>query len=90
MDFIFRKQFKMEEKKKLHFSTVEEYLALQPESVRVILEQLRQVIKKAAPEAEELISYKMPAYKFHGNAGLVCCIQKPLRVICFAKSDTSQ
>ena len=27
---------------------------------------MRQAIKKAAPGAEELISYQMPAYKYHG------------------------
>ena len=27
---------------------------------------MRQAIKKAAPAAEELISYRMPAYKYHG------------------------
>lgn len=30
------------------------------------MEQLRTVIKKAAPEADELISYQMPAYKYQG------------------------
>lgn len=45
------------------FNTVDEYLAAQPEPQRSILEQLRQVIKKAAPEALEVISYSMPAYK---------------------------
>lgn len=31
-----------------------------------MLEQIREIIIKAAPKAEELISYKMPAYKYHG------------------------
>jgi uncharacterized protein YdhG (YjbR/CyaY superfamily) len=30
------------------------------------LEQLRSTIKKTVPDAEEVISYKMPAYKLHG------------------------
>ncbi len=46
--------------------TVDEYLALQPEAVRIQLEKVRQLIKKTAPEAEETISYQMPMYKFHG------------------------
>ena len=45
---------------------VEEYIALQPPKVQEILEKLRQAIKKAAPQAEEGISYTMPAYKYHG------------------------
>lgn len=48
------------------FNTVDEYLAAQPDVLRATLEHLRQVIKKAAPEAQELISYSMPAYKYLG------------------------
>ena len=48
------------------FKTVEEYLAAQPEATRAPLEKLRQIIKKAAPEAAEVISYSMPAYKYLG------------------------
>jgi uncharacterized protein YdhG (YjbR/CyaY superfamily) len=46
--------------------SVDQYIALQPTEVREKLEKLRQVIMKAAPNAEEVISYMMPAYKFHG------------------------
>jgi len=45
---------------------VNAYLAIQPENVRVILEKLRRTIKAAAPGAEELISYQMPAFRYHG------------------------
>jgi uncharacterized protein YdhG (YjbR/CyaY superfamily) len=48
------------------FSTIDEYIALQPGEVRPGLEEIRQVIKKNAPEAEESISYQMPAFKLHG------------------------
>ncbi len=43
-----------------------DYLAIQPEPIRSRLEMLDNCIKKAAPQAEELISYQMPAFKFHG------------------------
>jgi uncharacterized protein YdhG (YjbR/CyaY superfamily) len=33
---------------------------------RLKLEEIRQIIKKAAPNAQEIISYKMPAYKQNG------------------------
>lgn len=49
--------------KKTIAENIDEYIALQPEAVRPVLEQLRQTIRKAAPEAEEIISYQMPAYK---------------------------
>lgn len=48
------------------FKTVDEYLSTLPPKVRKLLTILRKAIKQAAPEAEELISYNMPAYKFHG------------------------
>jgi uncharacterized protein YdhG (YjbR/CyaY superfamily) len=47
--------------------TVEEYLAALPPGERVVLEELRGVIRSAAPEAEELISYRIPLYKQHGH-----------------------
>ena len=43
--------------------TVEEYLDAQPESVRAKLEELRSVIRAAAPGATEGISYGVPAFK---------------------------
>ena len=38
----------------------------QSSEVQILLNQIRQTIKKAAPEAEEVISYNMPAFKYHG------------------------
>jgi uncharacterized protein YdhG (YjbR/CyaY superfamily) len=48
------------------FKTVDEYLSTQPPKVKNLLSAFRKTIKQAAPEAEELISYNMPAFKFHG------------------------
>ncbi len=45
---------------------VDEYIASFPQEIKLRLEQIRQAIKKATPAAEELISYQMPAYKYHG------------------------
>jgi uncharacterized protein YdhG (YjbR/CyaY superfamily) len=42
------------------------YISAFPEDIRVLLEQLREAIKKAAPEAEETIAYQMPAFKQSG------------------------
>lgn len=50
----------------ISFSTVDEYIALQPPSLREGLTLLRETIRMAAPEAEETISYQMPTFKFHG------------------------
>ena len=46
--------------------TVDEYLAGLPEAERVVLEELRRTIRAAAPEAEEVISYRIPIYKLYG------------------------
>ncbi|GAL85630.1 PF08818 domain protein [Sporocytophaga myxococcoides] len=48
------------------FKTVDEYISSFPPEVRPILEKLRQTIIKAAPKAEEVISYNMPAFKLNG------------------------
>jgi uncharacterized protein YdhG (YjbR/CyaY superfamily) len=53
-------------KQKVKPASVEEYIAAQPLEARAILKKLRQTIKKAAPGAEEVISYSMPAFKLHG------------------------
>ncbi len=39
-------------------STIDEYIAMYPPKVRTILERVRQTIRKAAPDAEERISYR--------------------------------
>lgn len=45
---------------------VDDYIAAFPVETRVLLEELRSAIIKAAPEADEVISYQMPAYKLNG------------------------
>ena len=45
---------------------IDTYIELQSENTRIILSEIRQTIKKAVPEAEELISYQMPAFRYHG------------------------
>jgi uncharacterized protein YdhG (YjbR/CyaY superfamily) len=48
-------------------ASVEAYLAACPEDSRAALEHLRALIKAAAPEATETISYQMPAFRAHGR-----------------------
>lgn len=50
----------------IKFKTVDEYLSAFPASTKKILQQVRKTIKQAAPNAEELISYNMPAFKLNG------------------------
>jgi uncharacterized protein YdhG (YjbR/CyaY superfamily) len=46
--------------------SVDEYIALQPLTSRETLERVRGAIRKALPKAEEVISYKIPAYEING------------------------
>ena len=48
------------------FKTIDVYIATFPKNVQSILEELRQAIRESAPEAEEAISYQMPAFKLNG------------------------
>jgi uncharacterized protein YdhG (YjbR/CyaY superfamily) len=45
---------------------IDEYLAAAPEEVRPVLEKLRRTIRAAVPNAEEVISYQIPMFKYHG------------------------
>jgi uncharacterized protein YdhG (YjbR/CyaY superfamily) len=47
-------------------NTVGEYLSALPTRVRDRVESLRKTISHAAPQAEEVISYNMPAFKWKG------------------------
>lgn len=42
---------------------IDAYIAAAPVSVRPILKRIRATIRKAAPDAEEVISYRMPAFR---------------------------
>ena len=52
---------------KQKFNTVDEYIAGFSENIQILLEQVRTVIKQAAPQAAESISWEMPAYKLNGK-----------------------
>lgn len=47
---------------------IDEYIAGFPKDVQKILEQIRATIKKAAPEAQETISYAIPTFKHKGRS----------------------
>lgn len=48
-------------------TVIDNYIVQFPEDVQVLLNEIRKVIKEAAPEATEKISYQMPTFYFHGN-----------------------
>jgi len=51
---------------KRQLTNIDEYISGFPEDIQEILQKLRQVIKESAPEAQEVISYSMPAFKQNG------------------------
>ena len=51
---------------KKQYKNIDEYIAGFPENIQSILQNLRRVIHEAAPEAQETISYSMPAFKQNG------------------------
>ena len=48
------------------FTTVSEYISSLPAATKPIAKEMRAIIKKAAPGAEEVISYNIPAFKLNG------------------------
>ncbi len=48
---------------------VNKYISNLPIEQQIALERVRQIIKNTVPEAQEYLSYKMPAYHFHGMIG---------------------
>src|SRR5215467_1806741 len=48
------------------YRTVDEYLSRLPKTAKDNVEGLRKTIRRAAPQAEEVISYNMPAFKWNG------------------------
>ncbi len=46
--------------------TIDEYISAFSPEVRAILRRVRQVVRSAAPDAQEAISYRIPAFKLNG------------------------
>ncbi len=48
--------------------STDEYISSFPAATQILLQEVRETIKSAAPNANESISYGMPAYKLNGKA----------------------
>jgi uncharacterized protein YdhG (YjbR/CyaY superfamily) len=48
---------------KKQYTTIDQYIARFPRDVQAILEKIREIVHKATPEAEEVISYAIPAFR---------------------------
>ena len=49
------------------FTSVDEYIDSQPDTVQPVLNRVRSTLRRALPRAEEVISYQIPAYKLQGR-----------------------
>jgi len=52
---------------KIKHGNVDDYISDFPEAIQSVLEEIRDTIRKAAPDALEMISYGIPAFKFKGK-----------------------
>ena len=57
-------------------ASVDAYIAGFPPEVRAVLRKMRATIRKAAPEAEEKISWGMPAYALDGMLTFFAAFEK--------------
>ena len=45
---------------------IDDYISKFPDDVQAALQKVRETIRRAAPDAQEVISYQMPAFRQHG------------------------
>ncbi len=48
------------------FTTPDQYISSFSKEVQAVLKKVRSTIQKAVPDAEEVISYNIPAFKYRG------------------------
>lgn len=48
-------------------SIIDDYISNFPEETQRVLNQIQEIIREAAPEAEETISYQIPTFKLNGK-----------------------
>jgi len=70
--------------------SVDEYLKSLPDKQRDTLEKVRQSIMTAAPKAEEVISYRIPTYKYNGPLVHFMAGENHLSFIAVSKSITQK
>jgi len=52
---------------KIKFETIDQYVKSYPKDIQKKLQEVRRTINKAAPAADEAISYQIPTFKLDGN-----------------------
>ena len=68
--------------------TIDEYIGSFSPAVQAILEEIRSVVRKAAPGAEETISYRMPAFRLNGILVYFAAFKKHIGLYPPIRGDT--
>lgn len=69
------------------FATIDDYLETVSPDVRSILEQIRTIVKRTVPTAEETISYQIPAFKLNRPFIYFAAFKKHLGIYPPVKGD---
>jgi uncharacterized protein YdhG (YjbR/CyaY superfamily) len=56
--------------------TIDEYIALFPKDIQNKLQEIRLIIRKSSPGAEEIINYQIPTFRYYGNLVHFAAYQK--------------
>ncbi len=67
--------------------TIDEYIAAFPPDAQSILGKIRLMIREAAPQAEEKISYKMPAFTLDGDLIYFAAFKKHIGIFPPVRGD---
>lgn len=51
---------------KTDYKTIDEYQSVFPAELQERMQTIREIVHKVAPEAEEMISYQIPCFKYKG------------------------
>jgi uncharacterized protein YdhG (YjbR/CyaY superfamily) len=69
--------------------TVDDYIATFAPDIQVVLEKIRQTVKAAAPDAEETISYRIPAFRLNGMLVYFAAFKKHIGLYPPVRGDDS-
>lgn len=64
------------EKRKKHYRSIDEYIQSFPGNVQKKLTELRKLVREQAPQAQEKITYQIPAFFLNGNLVLFAAFSK--------------
>jgi uncharacterized protein YdhG (YjbR/CyaY superfamily) len=68
---------------------MDDYIATFAPDIQAILQRIRQTVKAAAPDAEETISYRMPAFKLNGMLIYFAAFKKHIGLYPPVRGDNS-